>query len=75
MERIPQAYYYSMQSYFRKMYMQPICHLDHLVYDLPHYASEVLVGRRYLHAEELGQGKDENNRIGMVSVVNGIEWD
>lgn len=45
------------------------------VYELPHYASEALVGRRCSHAEELGQGKDENNRIGMVSVVKSIKWD
>lgn len=53
-------YYYSMQSYFEQMYMQPICHtstFDHLVYDLPHYASEVLVGRKCSQAEEVGQGR------------------
>lgn len=60
-------YYYPILSYFKqKVHATNLSCVtfDHLVYDLPHYAREALVGRWCSQAEEVGQGKDENIVVG-----------
>lgn len=51
----------------------------HLAHHLPHYAGDGAggekVGRRWWRLEELGQGKEEENGVRLVSAVGSIRWD